>query len=1140
MNRKLAAVVGLLALALLVQASEGGTPEGTLASASSEASVEASPAASNPATVLTLVNTIDTSSWSPPSPDPTGVTYRTNVGRILVSDSEVDEIVSLFTGKNLFESTAAGVLFDTGSLTARTLEPTDIAWDSNSGVLYVADDDLDRIFRINPQADGKFGTADDTSETTYTTSSFGSHDAEGLAYNPADRSLWVVDGALVRVYHLERGADGQFSTADDIITSWDARPLGMRQPEGITFDATSGHLFLLDRANDLVAEASAAGTLLALFDLSGSPIVSGSSITLAPASGGTGTNIYVADRGVDNDVDPNENDGKIFEFSRTTVSTNVAPIVASPGRQFNVEGEAVHLLVVAFEPNGDPMVFSALNLPDGLSIDAGTGVISGTVSFAAATGTAHTVEVTATDGSLSDTATWRWEVTAGNRPPAVQTLPDQVSVEGDVVGLQVIATDPDSDPLTYSASNLPTGLGIDPGTGLISGTVAAGASAGSPYNAEVTATDPENLFDTKVVRWTVTAVAPNQPPEVQNPGDRTDTEGDVVSLHVMATDPESDPLTYSANNLPAGLGIDPGTGLISGTLELGAAAGSPYSVQVSASDGGSTDTESFLWSVSAGNGPPEVQNPGNRSNAEGDVVSLQIVATDPENDPLTYSASNLPAGLGIDPGTGLISGTVAFGAAAGSPYSVQVGASDAGSTDTESFLWTVNPGVVLQFSATTYSVVEGGVNATITVVRSGPTAAAVGVSYSVSNGSAVAGSDYTTVSGTLSFGAGQTSKTFTVPILADTLDEADETVNLALSQPTGGATLGAPSTAVLTIADNDTGGVLRFSAAAYGVSEGTASVTVTVTRTDGAASGVTVAYATSDGSAVAGSDYTAVSGILSFGAGQTSLKFTVPVLPDTLDEANETVNLALSQPTGGATLVSPSTAVLTIEDNDTGGVLRFSAATYTVGEGSASVIVTVTRSNGAASGVTVDYAASDGSGTAGSDYSATSGSLSFGAAETSKSFTVPILDDGLGEGNETVNLALSQPTGGATLGSPSTAVLTVVDDEMALQFSAATYSVVEGGVNVTITVVRSGPTAATVGVSYSASDGSAVAGSDYRTVSGTLSFGSGQISKTFTVPILADAVDEPNETVNLALSGPTGGALLGPRSTAVLTIVDND
>jgi len=452
----------------------------------------------------------------------------------------------------------------------------------------------------------------------------------------------------------------------------------------------------------------------------------------------------------------------------------------------------------------------------------------------------------------------------------------------------------------------------------------------------------------------------------------------------------------------------------------------------------------------------------------------------------------------------------------------------------------VDDEVVLQFSASSYSITENTTNASITVARSGPTTGAVSVGYSMSNGTATSGLDYTAVSGTVSLGAGVTSKTFTVPILGDTLDEANETVNLALSGPTGGALLGPRNTAILTITDNDSGGALKFSVATYTVSEATASATVTVSRSGGTASGVTVDYVMSNGTATAGSDYTATPGTLSFASGQTSRTFTVPILPDTLDEANETVVLTLSNPTGGATLGTTNPATLTITDNDVGGALKFSAATYSAGEAGASATITVTRSGGTASGVTVEYGTSDGTATAGSDYTHTEGTLVFGAGELSKTFTVPVLNDGLGEGNETVNLTLSDPTGGATLGTTKIAVLTLADDEVALQFSAATYSVVEGAVNATITVVRSGPTAAAVGVNYSVSAGSATAESDYKTVSGTLTLAAGVTSKTFTVPILSDTVDESNETVNLALSGPTGGALMGPRSAAVLTITDND
>jgi CSLREA domain-containing protein len=116
----------------------------------------------------------------------------------------------------------------------------------------------------------------------------------------------------------------------------------------------------------------------------------------------------------------------------------------------------------------------------------------------------------------------------------------------------------------------------------------------------------------------------------------------------------------------------------------------------------------------------------------------------------------------------------------------------------------VNPPAApaLKFSAPAYSVNEGGGTATITVNRTGSTSGAVGVNYATSNGTATAGSDYTATSGTLSFASNQTSKTFTIPIINDNVNgEGNQTVNLKLSNPTGGATLATPSTAVLTIVE---------------------------------------------------------------------------------------------------------------------------------------------------------------------------------------------------------------------------------------------------------------------------------------------------------------------------------------------------
>src|SRR5262249_24338865 len=160
--------------------------------------------------------------------------------------------------------------------------------------------------------------------------------------------------------------------------------------------------------------------------------------------------------------------------------------------------------------------------------------------------------------------------------------------------------------------------------------------------------------------------------------------------------------------------------------------------------------------------------------------------------------------------------------------------------------------------------------------------------------------------------------------------------------------------------------------------------------------------------------------------------------------------------------------------------------------------------------------------TADADYTATNGTLVFGPGVMSQSFTIPILPDSLGEGNETLLLTLTNATGGAVLATPRTAVVTIVDDEVSVQFSSATYSVSEAGPLATITLVRSGPVLGAFTVDYATSNGTATAGLDYTAKTCTVSFASGVVSKTFTIPILNDAFVEGNETVNLLLSNPTG------------------
>jgi len=133
------------------------------------------------------------------------------------------------------------------------------------------------------------------------------------------------------------------------------------------------------------------------------------------------------------------------------------------------------------------------------------------------------------------------------------------------------------------------------------------------------------------------------------------------------------------------------------------------------------------------------------------------------------------------------------------------------------------------------------------------------------------------------------------------------------------------------------------------------------------------------------------------------------------------------------------------------------------------------------------------------------------------------------------NLLQRQVTGGI-----QQYTLTVIKDGT-LQFSAATYSKNEDGGTATITVTRMGGTDGTVSVEYATSDNTATAGNDYTAATGTLNWADGDgTDKTFTVSITDDILLESNETINLALGNPAGGASLGTPNTALLTIVDNE
>ena len=463
---------------------------------------------------------------------------------------------------------------------------------------------------------------------------------------------------------------------------------------------------------------------------------------------------------------------------------------------------------------------------------------------------------------------------------------------------------------------------------------------------------------------------------------------------------------------------------------------------------------------------------------------------------------------------------------------------------------TGTPGSVA-LGQSTYTINETGGSLVVSVVRTGGSSGAVSVNYSTANGTAIAGQDFTAVSGSLSWANGETgAKTFSIPLLNDGLVENNETFGIAISNPTGGVTLGQPTSATVTLQSEDVPsqpGSIAFAQTNYGVNEANGSVTLSVTRSSGTTGAVSVSYATASGTATAGQDYTSTSGVLSWAAGEGGTKsFVVSLLNDGLFEANEAFSLVLSNVTGGAVLATPTTATVTVESDDPRPTLSFSTEAYQVSESSSQALVTIVRGGNQQGTVAVSYAATAGTAAAGSDFTPTSGTLTFLPGETQKSFAVSILGDTLDEVIETIQLALSSPSGGATISPRGQALLQILDDDelppaaaSEFRFEYAAHETRENYGYRSIYVRRSGDLSQPGSVQFATRNGTAVAGSDYLARSGTLQFAAGESLKRIDVKLVNNAVVEPTENLFVDLASPSGG-VLGQIRTAEIRIVDDE
>jgi hypothetical protein len=441
-----------------------------------------------------LAQTIDTSLWEPASPDPSGVTYLPATDRLTVVDSEVNEVTGAgYNGVNVWESSRTGVVArGWTTLDFDNDEPTGVGHDPATNTLFISTDTGDdRIDIVQAGADGLFGTGDDV-RSVLDTNVLGLTDTEDPVFDPASGDLFFVDGVSTTVYRVDP-VDGIFGNGNDTVTSFGVGQYGPTDTEAMALDQARGTLLLGDRARGMIYEVTKTGELVRTIDVDGLPglrMISG--MTTAPASNGSGqSNVWIADRGIDNGADPNENDGKLFEIA-LPVEGNSPPVIGSvtitPDQPKT--NDTLTASATATDADGDELSSTYQWFNNGIAL---AGETSSTLELSVpgngSKGDPISVRVTVSDGKQSAQATSA-QVTIVNTAPVFDPpLTDRTDAEGASINLVAAAIDADDDPLGYEATGLPPGTSIDATSGTITGTIAAGAATASPYEVAVTARD---------------------------------------------------------------------------------------------------------------------------------------------------------------------------------------------------------------------------------------------------------------------------------------------------------------------------------------------------------------------------------------------------------------------------------------------------------------------------------------------------------------------------------------------------------------------------------------------------------------------------------------------------------------------------
>ena len=357
-----------------------------------------------------------------------------------------------------------------------------------------------------------------------------------------------------------------------------------------------------------------------------------------------------------------------------------------------------------------------------------------------------------------------------------------------------------------------------------------------------------------------------------------------------------------------------------------------------------------------------------------------------------------------------------------------------------------------------------------------------------------------------------------------------------------GVSAGATAETTVSILDDDDPEVeVSFAQSGYTVAEGS-SVTVTVHLSADPKRTVTIPIGTVEQGGASSADYGGVPDSVTFASGETSRSFTFSATDDAVDDDGESVQLSFGALPARVTAGATSATTVSITDDDDPEVeVSFAAAGYTVAEGS-SVTVTVELSADPERTVTIGLTSTGQGGASSEDYSGVPDSVTFTSGETSRSFRFSAMDDTVDDDGESVQLSFDTLPARVSAGATSETTVSILDDddpEVEVSFAQSGYTVSEGS-SATITVHLSADPERTVTIGLTSTEQGGASSADYAGVPNSVTFASGETSRSFTFSAMDDAVDDDGESVQLSFETLPAGVSAGTTPGTTVSILDDD